>query len=154
MIAPIFAMAPNQNSLIGWGVLLTLVIAIVFVDATASGRHETNRRAGLGLLALLGGPLIGASLAGLAHALGHVRPADVTDTYVKFAGVGGIAGFLTGLAFALTCLLTWNEPEKKPEGNSTYERDLAGSIPGGNHPVPRRRVARPRGHPGASGCDD
>lgn len=117
MIAPILAgLPPRWSTIIAVGVLLVLMIAVGFVWATASRRGEQSRRVGLGLLSLFVGPLVGIPLAGLAHASGGIMPRNVGDTYITFAGVGGFAGFLAGLAFALTGLLASNGPEKKPSG--------------------------------------
>jgi hypothetical protein len=48
--------------------------------------------------------LVGAFLAGLAIALGGVLPADVGYTCVVFTVIGGIAGFIAGIAFAVAGL--------------------------------------------------
>jgi multidrug transporter EmrE-like cation transporter len=88
--------------------VLVLLIAGLFVTATRTrGKQgEQDRRALLGLVAILGGPLVGASLAFLGNALGNVHPADVGYTYAVFTVIGGIAGLLVGVAFGITGLLT------------------------------------------------
>ncbi len=58
----------------------------------------------MGLLSILGGPRVGASLAWLNNALGGVHPGDVGYTYTFFSVIGGIAGLLAGVAFAITGL--------------------------------------------------
>jgi hypothetical protein len=90
------------------GSLVVLAFAILLVRATASRKGERDRRAGLGLLAILAGPLAGAALAGLTQVLGHVHPDDVRYTYITFTSIGGIAGFVAGLFFALTSVLSSN----------------------------------------------
>ena len=60
----------------------------------------------LGLVAIVGGPLVGASLAFSINALGDVHPADVGYTYTVFTVIGGIAGLLGGIAFGTTSLIS------------------------------------------------
>jgi len=111
MIVPLFAMPPDEalfvQILLAIGLLLALLIAGLFVTATRTRgkRSEQDRRAGLGLMAILCGPLVGASLAWLVNTLGDVHPADVGFTYAKCTVIGGIAGVLAGVAFGITGLL-------------------------------------------------
>ena len=108
MVVPLFGMPPPQMLLI-WpvGFLFVLLIAGLFVTATRTRakRSERDRRAGLGLIAILGGPLVGACLAWLTNTLGDVHPLDVRYTYVVFTVIGGIAGMLAGIVFGITGLL-------------------------------------------------
>src|SRR3954447_19284913 len=107
MVVPLLAMSPV---LLYWPIalLITLLFVSLFVTATKTRgkRSEQDRRAGLGRMAILCGPLVGASLAWLGNALGAVHPADVQYTYVGFIIIGGIAGFLAGVAFAITGLFS------------------------------------------------
>jgi hypothetical protein len=109
MIVPLFAMPPAGPLFFSWSIGLILVLALVhvFVNATRTPkkRREQNRRAGLGLMAIVCGPLVGASLAWLVNALGDVHPRDVTYTYVVFTVIGGIAGVVAGVVFAITGIL-------------------------------------------------
>ena len=109
MVVPVFAMPPPSVLLV-WpiGFLLVLLIAGLFVNATKirGKRSEQNRRAGLGLAAILCGPLVGASLALSVNTLGGVHPADVGYNYTVFTVIGAIAGLLTGVAFGITGLLS------------------------------------------------
>jgi hypothetical protein len=102
MIVPLFAM-PGFGAavLLLMGFVLALLLASLFVTATKTRR---NPRAVLGVVAILCGPLVGASLAWLANTLGHVYPADVGFTYSKFTVIGAIAGLLAGVAFGVTAL--------------------------------------------------
>ena len=108
MVVPFFAMPPPQMLLV-WpvGFLIVLLVATLFVTATRSHgkRSERNRRAELGLMAILCGPLVGAFLAWLGNTVGDVHPADVGYNYFVFTVIGGIAGFLAGIAFSITGLL-------------------------------------------------
>jgi hypothetical protein len=73
MVAPLFAMPPPYVLLsLPICFLLVLLIAGPFLTAakTRGTRCEQDRRAGLGLLAILCGPLVGASLALLTNTLG------------------------------------------------------------------------------------
>jgi hypothetical protein len=101
------AMPPPEMLLI-WpaGFLFILVITAIFVTATRKSRKqsEQNRRAGLGITAILCGPLLGACLAWLANQGGYVHPADVKYTYVTLTIIGSIAGFVAGIFFAITAL--------------------------------------------------
>jgi hypothetical protein len=109
MTGLVFAMPPPQMLLV-WpaGLIVVFLIVAHFVHATNSkGRVEKNekdRRAWLGLVAILCGPFVGAFLASLGVALGDVHPADVEYTYVVLTVIGGIAGLVAGLAFAVTYL--------------------------------------------------
>jgi hypothetical protein len=110
MIGPLFAMPPPSWGLsFATGLLVVFVASTVFVRASASGKNERNRRAGLGLLAIIGGPLIGLSLAGLVHAVGGIHPLDIGYTYGTFAMIGGVAGLIAGLIFAVTGILSSNK---------------------------------------------
>ena len=110
MIGPLFAMPGYFSGPTFYvGTLVVLAVATLFVRATASAGRERDRRAGLGLLAILGGPVAGAALAGLSQALGEVHPADIRYTYITFTSIGGIAGFIAGLIFALTSVLSSNK---------------------------------------------
>ena len=90
----------------GWPVVVAVLMAVVglFVAATTrkDREREQDRRAGLGCAAILCGPLVGVFLAGLATHLGNVHPLDVRFTYTVFIGIGAVAGFITGCAFAVT----------------------------------------------------
>jgi len=108
MIVPLFAMPPPGVLLVSAvGIWLVLLIAELFVTATRTRgkRSEQRRRAGLGILAILCGPLIGAFLAWLANILGNVHPADVGYSYTVFTVIGGIAGLIAGVVFAISGLL-------------------------------------------------
>jgi len=108
MIVPLFAMPPPEVLWVSAvGFMLVLLLVCLFVTATrARGkRSESDRRAGLGLLAIFCGPLIGAFLAWLANILGNVHPADVGYTYTVLTEIGGIAGLVAGVFFAITGLL-------------------------------------------------
>ena len=64
MIAPLLAMPPPEILLLSSiGVVLVLLIAGLFVTATRTPgkRSEQNRRAGLGLVAIVSGPLVAPS---------------------------------------------------------------------------------------------
>jgi MFS family permease len=104
----LFSVVPYPPGL--WVVFFTLpiVVACFFVRATTRKDRgkERDRRAGLGLVAILCGPLLGAILAGLATHLGDVHPLDVRYTYWVFISIGAIAGFLTGCAFAVAALFS------------------------------------------------
>jgi hypothetical protein len=116
MTAPIFAMPPPSVLLfLPIGFLLVLLIAALFLTATRTRwqRSEQNRRAGLGLMAIICGPLVGASLAGVSVALGNVHPADVAHSYAVFSVIGGIAGLLGGIAFCITGLLVSRDSGRK-----------------------------------------
>ena len=108
MVVPLFAMPPPEMLWV-WptGFLIVFAVAGLFVTATKTPwkRSEHERRAGLGVMAILCGPAIGASLAWLANILGNVLPADVKYTYVVLIIIGGIAGFLAGVFFGITALL-------------------------------------------------
>jgi hypothetical protein len=116
MVVPHLAMPPPQMLLI-WptGFLFVLLIAWLLVTATRTrGKlSEQSRRAGLALLAILCGPLVGAALAWLVHTWGDVHPLDVGYTYVVFTVIGSIAGLLGGLVFGITGLLSLREVEGK-----------------------------------------
>jgi MFS family permease len=120
MNVPLFAMPPPSDVglVLPLGFVLVLLIVDLFVDATArksrGPKHEQNRRAGLGLMAILCGPLVGAFLAALADALGNVHLADVVYTYTLFIVFGSIAGFIAGVAFAVTCIFSPREAPAKP----------------------------------------
>jgi hypothetical protein len=110
MIGPTLAMSVYFLSAdFAVGLLLVLSFAICLVRATASRKGEGNRRARLGLLAILGGPLAGAALVGLTQAFGYIHPEDIRYSYIIFTLIGGIAGFIAGLFFALTSVLSSNE---------------------------------------------
>ncbi len=98
MVVPLFAT----------GFVLLLLIVGLFVTVTKSRgmRSEQERRAGLGLMAILGGPVVGASLAWLGDTLGDVHPADVRFNYVLLSSLGGVAGVMAGVAFAITGLFS------------------------------------------------
>jgi hypothetical protein len=109
MVVPLFAMPPPGVLLVAAaGIGFVLLIASLFVTATRTRgkQSEQYRRARLGLAAILGGPLVGASFAFLGNLLGDVHPADVGYTYRVFTIIGGIAGLLAGVAFGITGLLT------------------------------------------------
>jgi hypothetical protein len=96
-------------------VLILLTLAAAFLRATsAGGKREGARRGRFALLAFFGSPLIGASIAGLIHALGHVHPMDVEHLYSAHIGIGVVAGSILGLFFALTSLLSSDGPESSP----------------------------------------
>jgi uncharacterized protein YqgC (DUF456 family) len=108
-----------------WPVLFALLLLFVglFVWATTrkdrGAKSEQDRRAGLGIAALLCGPLIGALLAGLAQALGGIHPMDVAYTYVVFIIVGSIAGFMVGIAFAVTSVFSPRDARSNTKGEPT-----------------------------------
>jgi hypothetical protein len=108
MVATLFAMPPPVVLLV-WpiGFVLCLLIAGLFVNATRTRgkRREQDRRAGLGFMAILCGPPVGAILAWLCNTLGDVHPADVAHTYSLLIAIGSFAGFLAGLAFGITGLI-------------------------------------------------
>ena len=111
MVVPLFAMPPPMLAI--WSVAIPVVLLFValFVSATRTGgrRSEQNRRAMLGLMAILCGPLVGASLAWLGNTLEDVHPANVRYRYVTFTAIGGIAGVVGGVAFAITGLFTTHD---------------------------------------------
>jgi prolipoprotein diacylglyceryltransferase len=116
MVAPLFAMPPPYVLLfLPIGFLFVLLIAGLFLTATRARRKrgEQNRRAGLGLMAIICGPVVGASLAWVAITFGSVHPADVRYTYVVLTVIGGIAGFLGGIAFCITGLLVFRDSGKE-----------------------------------------
>ena len=125
MVAPLFALPPPQAlTAMRVGIVLVLLTIGIFVKVTASKkrgpRSERNRRAGLGLLAIICGPLAGAGLAALNHAFGDVHPMDITFTYYMFMLLGGLAGFITGMAFAVASVLSPNDrPGDKRSAIST-----------------------------------
>src|SRR5262245_1616897 len=103
MDAPLFAMPPPGSApMIVCGIVLVMLGVGFFVKLTARKDHgpdnEQNRRAGLGMATVLCGPLVGALLAGLAHATGGIHPVDVTHTYVVSIGIGSVAGLIAGIA--------------------------------------------------------
>jgi hypothetical protein len=116
MVVPLLAMPPPQMLLI-WpiGFLFVLLIAWFLVTATRTRGNlgEQNRRAGLALLTILCGPLVGAALAWLFHTRGDVHPPDVGETYVVFTVIGGVAGLLGGVVFGITGLLSFRDAEGK-----------------------------------------
>jgi hypothetical protein len=123
----LFAMPPPQVVLV-WpiGFLFVLVLAVLFAKATQTRgkRSEHNRRAGLGIMAIICGPVVGASLAWVTDALGGVHPADVGYSYAVFTAIGGIAGTLGAVAFGISGFLTPEIPTEKPPSNcedSIYE---------------------------------
>jgi hypothetical protein len=127
MVVPLFAMPPPQVLLI-WptGFLFVLLIAgfLVRTTRTRGKRGERARRAGLGLMAIFCGPLVGASLAWLVNTLGDVNPLDVTYNYVVFTVIGGIAGLLAGIVFGMTGLLCPRDPSGKGmQGKSSFVTD-------------------------------
>jgi hypothetical protein len=110
MVAPLFATEPpNTFAAVRIGALfLCVVIGIFVLTANRKGKpqSERNRRARLGLLAICCGPLFGAGLAALTIAVGHVHRLDVAHTFYVFTVIGAFAGFVTGAAFAATCLFS------------------------------------------------
>jgi hypothetical protein len=108
MVVSLFAMPP-PDVLLSWpiGYLFIILLAGLFVTATRTRgkRSEQNRRVGLALMAILCGPLVGATVAWLGITLGDVVPADVRDIYVVLIFIGCIAGSLAAVAFGLTGLL-------------------------------------------------
>jgi multidrug transporter EmrE-like cation transporter len=92
-----------------------LLIAGLFVTATRTrgNQSEQDRRARLGLVAILDVPLVGASFAFLGNVLGDVHPADVGYTYAVFTVIGGFAGLLAGVAFGITGWLTLRDSDGK-----------------------------------------
>ena len=102
----LFSMAVDPA--VVWPIIFAVLIVVVGAFLAATRRkdrdQEQDRRAGLGCMAILWGPLVGAFLAGLAIHLGNVHPRDVQFTYYVFIGIGAIAGFMTGCAFAVTSL--------------------------------------------------
>jgi hypothetical protein len=116
MVAPLFAMPPPYVLLfLPIGFLLVLLIAGLFLTATRARRKTTerNRRAGLGIMAIICGPVVGASLAWVDNTFGSVLPADVRYTYTVFTVIGGIAGLLGGIAFCITGLLVFRDSGKE-----------------------------------------
>lgn len=105
MLDPLFAIWP-PGLMETWiiGGLVVLGAVGLFVRATRVSGRERERRAGLGCLALVSGPLLGAALAWLTCTFGDVSPLDVGYTYGVFTIIGGIAGFLGGVAFLLTAM--------------------------------------------------
>jgi uncharacterized membrane protein len=99
------AMPPPEMLLI-WpaGFVLIFLTTGIFVTATRKPQRksERNRRAGLGITAILSGPLIGAGLAWLANQAGAVHPADVKFTFIVHIIIGAIAGYCVGIFFAFT----------------------------------------------------
>jgi hypothetical protein len=111
MVLPLFAMPPPGTfETQVTGVLLVILMIGAFVTLTAKRkrepRAERNRRAGLGLLAICCGPLAGAGLAAVTITTGTVLPLDVAYTYYVFTGIGAFAGFVAGVAFAVTGLFS------------------------------------------------
>ncbi len=115
MIVPRFAAPPPEVVLASqFGFLFVVVIVALFVKAMRTrGISKQNRRFGLGQIAILYGPVVGAFLAWAADALGHVRPADVGNTYAVFIVIGGVAGLIGGITFGMTSLLTPPHSEAK-----------------------------------------
>jgi hypothetical protein len=116
MVAPIFAMPPPYVLLfLPIGFLLVLLIAGLFLTATRTRRKrsEQHRRAALGLMSIICGPVAGASLAWVAITFGSVHPADVRYTYTVLTVIGGIAGLLGGIAFCITGLLVFRDSGKE-----------------------------------------
>ncbi len=112
MVSLLFAINPAMPLIWPFAFVLLILIAGIFVTVTRcrGKRSEQDRRAGLGLLAILSGPLVGASLAWLRNTLGDVLPADVGYTYILFTIFGGVAGFVTGVSFAITALVAPRNP--------------------------------------------
>jgi hypothetical protein len=108
MVVPLFAMPPPQMVFI-WpiGLLLILMMVIFFVTATRTRRkrNEPHRRARLGLMGIVCGPPVGASLAWLVNRLDDVNPLDVRWNHGVFTVIGRIAGLLAGIAFCVGGLL-------------------------------------------------
>ncbi len=111
MISLPFALNPPEvYDAMGIGVLLVILMIGLFVKLTAKSPHklhnERNRRVGLGILALICGPLAGAGLAAVTVAFGGVHRLDVGQTYIVFTVFGSVAGMIAGVAFALTALIS------------------------------------------------
>jgi hypothetical protein len=107
MIVPLFGLLPaSYYRILIIGFLLVALLIGLFVRATRNRRaiSEKDRRAGLGCLSVLFGPLVGLFLAWLANRLGAVYPSDVGHTYYVFGVIGGLAGLLAGVVFAVTGL--------------------------------------------------
>lgn len=117
MLSPLFAMTPPWTFFICSAfILFILVIAGIFVAATSRSRtrNEQNRRAGLGIMAIVCGPLVGACLAWLTCEWGSVLTADVKHTYAAFIKIGSLAGFIAGTFFAVTATLSIGKVAGKP----------------------------------------
>ncbi len=104
MVIPVFASpAPEFVLVSSVGVLFVLLVTGLFVKATRTRRKksEQNRRAGLGLMAIVCGPIVGASLAWVANVLGNVHPADVRYTFAVLTTTGEESpAFSVGLRLA------------------------------------------------------
>jgi hypothetical protein len=102
------AMGPGGGVLLLVVFLFALLFVTVFVGGTARRyklRGERERRAGLGVLALLGGPLTGLALAFLSMSFSPVNPLDVGYTYGLFTGLGATVGVIVAFCCLLTDLL-------------------------------------------------
>jgi MFS family permease len=118
MVSPLFGLnPPNVYSGMVIGVVVVAIVVGIFVMATAKKDHkaqnERNRRAGLGLLAIICGPIAGAGLACLTCTLGDVHPLDVRNMYVVLTIIGCIAGFIAAIIFAALSLLAPRNPRVK-----------------------------------------
>jgi MFS family permease len=109
-------------------ILFVLAIVGIFVAATRqTGTYsERNRRAGLGFMAIVCGPLTGACLAWLASKWDDVHPADVKHTYVVLIVIGAVAGYCVGILFAVTALFCTRKSAGKPI--SAKPADLADDL--------------------------
>ncbi len=124
MIAPLFAMPPPGYYIyLAIGLLVVFFIAAIFVTKTRVGDAlgERNRRAMLGLAAILSGPLVGTSLAWIANALGNVYPADVKITYIGYTALGGIAGLMAGVVVGATGFFVPKDPRMKSKSGESIE---------------------------------
>jgi hypothetical protein len=129
MFLPLFAMPPPEMLLICVpGFVLILVITGIFVTPTRKSQRksERNRRASLGITAIVAGPLVGAGLAWLASTWGSVHPADVKYTYVMLITFGAIAGYGLGIFFAITAFLCPRDSGGKalPAKSADYSDEL------------------------------
>jgi hypothetical protein len=129
MVAPFFGMPPPSVLLfLPIGFLVVLLVAALYLNVTRTRgqKSEQNRRAGLGLMAIICGPLVGASLAGASVALGNVHPADVAHSYAVFSVIGGMAGLLAGIAFYVTGLLVSRDSGGK--ANAARHADFSNEL--------------------------
>ncbi len=116
-MTPIISLLSPRGLLVQWvGLFAVFAAAVMFVWRTRTRRNERNRRAGLGIASIIGGPLVGLGLAFLVETSGEVLPMDLIYNRWLFGIVGTVAGIMAAIFFASSAALATNEtkPPKFP----------------------------------------